>query len=267
MVLNIRSDASYLSKAKAKSRVAGYYFMGSVPKNGQPIPLNGAIYVYSGILKFVVASAAEAELGALFVNCREGKTIRLILEELGHEQPPTPVHCDNSTAVGIANDAVKKHRSRSMEMRFCWVTDQTKILKNFYVVWHPGAENLADYFTKHFCEKHHQHVRGWYLHTTASQRSLPRAAAPSALRGCVGNLPNGYTKSVPLPRLTPAPAGIPLPRLTPAPAGVPASRRTLEPSRLFPKYPVHYPVATRTYARTPDTTWFAHAQPSMVQAY
>ena len=92
--------------------------MGLVPKNGQPIPLNGAIYVYSGILKFVVASAAEAELGALFVNCREGKTIRLILEELGHEQPPTPVHCDNSTAVGIANDTVKKHRSRAMEMRF-----------------------------------------------------------------------------------------------------------------------------------------------------
>ena len=69
MVLNIHSDTSYLSKAKAKSQVAGYYFMGSVPKDGQPIPLNGAIYVYSGILKFVVASAAEAKLGALFVNC------------------------------------------------------------------------------------------------------------------------------------------------------------------------------------------------------
>jgi hypothetical protein len=68
---------------------------------------------------------------------------------------------------------------------FFWVTDQTKILKNFYVVWHPGAENLADYFTKHFCGKHHQHVRGWYLHTPASQQSLPRAAAPSALQGCV----------------------------------------------------------------------------------
>ena len=65
------------------------------------------IYVYSGILKFVVASAAEAKLGTLFVNCREGKTIRLILKELGHKQPPTPVHCDNSMAVGITNDTVK----------------------------------------------------------------------------------------------------------------------------------------------------------------
>ncbi len=79
-----------------------------------------------GILKIVVASAAEAELGALFKNCKEGKSVRLILEEMGHPQPPTPVHVDNSTAVGIANDTVKKQRSRSMEMRFFWVTDQVK---------------------------------------------------------------------------------------------------------------------------------------------
>ena len=155
MILNINSDASYLSKAKAKSRVAGYYFMGSVPKNGQPIPLNGAIYVHSGILKFAVASAAKAELGALFVNFREGKTIHLILEELGHEQPPMPIHCDNSPDVGIANNTVKKHQSYTIKMRFVWVTDQTKILKNFYVVWHPYVENLANYFTKYFCRKHH----------------------------------------------------------------------------------------------------------------
>ena len=83
--------------------------MGLVPKNGQPIPLNGTSYVYSGILKFVVASAAEAKLGALFVNCREGKTICLILEELGHEQPPTPAHYNNSTTMDITNNTVKKH--------------------------------------------------------------------------------------------------------------------------------------------------------------
>jgi hypothetical protein len=26
---------------------------------------------------------------------------------MGYPQPPTPVHCDNSTAVGIANNTVK----------------------------------------------------------------------------------------------------------------------------------------------------------------
>lgn len=52
------------------------------------------------ILKFVVASAAEAKLGALFMNCKEGVTLRGILEELGHPQPATPVHCDNKTRQG-----------------------------------------------------------------------------------------------------------------------------------------------------------------------
>ena len=118
MILNIHSDASYLSETQARSRVAGQFFLGSTPVKGQSIVLNGAIFILCGILKFVVASAAEAELGALFLNCKEGKIIRLILEEMGHIQPPTPVHCDNVTAAGIANDTVKKQRSRSMEMRF-----------------------------------------------------------------------------------------------------------------------------------------------------
>jgi len=200
MVLNIHSDASYLSETRARSRVAGLYFLGSVPKPNQPIQLNGAIYVFTGILKFVVASAAEAELGALFLNCKEGKVVRLILEELGHKQPPTPVHCDNSTAAGIANGTVKKQRARSMEMRFFWVTDQVT-LQRFAVQWHPGQENLADYFTKHFDARHHIAVRPWYLHTPYSPRFLPRAASPSALRGCAGTLPDGYIRTSPLPRV------------------------------------------------------------------
>ena len=88
-----------------------------------------------------------------------------------------------------------------MEMRFFWVTDQVKN-GTFDVQWHPGAENLADYFTKHFTTKHHQEVRPWYFHEHNSPRLLPRAAAPRALRGCVGTLKDGYLKSSPLPRET-----------------------------------------------------------------
>jgi hypothetical protein len=201
MILNIHSDASYLSETRARSRVAGYFFLGSTPADNQPIELNGAIYTLCGILKIVVASAAEAELGALFMNIKDGVILRLILAELGHKQPPTPVHCDNKTATGIANDTVKKQRSRSMEMRFFWIGDQVK-RQLFKVHWHPGQENLADYFTKHFDAKHHQAVRQWYLYAPGTPRRLPRAAAPSTLRGCVGTLPNGYVRSSPLPRLT-----------------------------------------------------------------
>ena len=173
--------------------------MGSTPVYNQPIKMNGNIFVNCGILKFVVSSAAEAELGALFLNMKESKIIRLTLAEMGHPQPPTPIHVDNSTAVGIANDSVKKQRSRSMEMRLFWSTDQVK-LGHFVVKWTPGKENLADYFTKHHDSKHHREVRAWYLHEDTSPRLLPRAAAPSALRGCVGKLPRGYSRTSPLPR-------------------------------------------------------------------
>ena len=165
---------------------------------GKPIQLNGNILVVSSVLRFVVSSAAEAELGALFHNGKEAKILRLTLQELGHPQHPTPIHCDNKTATGIANDTVKKHRSRSMEMRFFWITDQVKQIF-FDVQWHPGKENLGDYLSKHFDGKHHLEVRPWYLHGPDSPRWLPRASTPSALRGCAGSLDNGYIRSAPLP--------------------------------------------------------------------
>eukprot|EP00804_Cyclotella_cryptica_P017740 CCRYP_001169-RA/>CCRYP_001169-RA protein AED:0.60 eAED:0.60 QI:0/-1/0/1/-1/0/1/0/124 len=87
-----------------------------------------------------------------------------------------------------------------MEMRFFWVADQVN-RRHFQVCWHPGQENLADYFTKHFDARHHISVRPWYLHTTDSPQFLPRAAAPSSLRGCVGTLPNRYMRTSPLPRI------------------------------------------------------------------
>ena len=80
MVLNVHSDASYLSAPNARSRAAGYYFLGSVPKKHQPIKLNGAIHVLCTVLKLVASSAAEAELGALFLNSKEAKVLRLTLE-------------------------------------------------------------------------------------------------------------------------------------------------------------------------------------------
>jgi hypothetical protein len=72
MVMNIHSDASYLSETKAHRRACGHFFMGRMPKNGEPIQLNGAYYMNTAILRFVMASAAEAELGALFHNCQDG---------------------------------------------------------------------------------------------------------------------------------------------------------------------------------------------------
>ena len=199
MIMNIHSDASYLSEGRARSWTCGHFFMGWLPKNDEPIKLNGAFHVSTNVIRFVVASAAEAELGALFHNCQTGITFRSILHDMGHIQLKTPVHCDNATAVGIANSTVKRQRSRSMEMRFFWISD--KCAQEMYALhWHPGQENLADYQSKHHTGAHHSKVRPWYLHEANSPRELPRALRPSALKGCVGTQEGGYLNKVPLPR-------------------------------------------------------------------
>ena len=120
MVLNIHSDASYLSEPKACSQACGNFFMGSVPSDGKPIKLNGAFHMLCSILRCVMASAAEAELGALFMDCQEGMTFKTTLEDLEHPQPRTPIHCDSATVVGIANNTIKCQRSRAMEMKYFW---------------------------------------------------------------------------------------------------------------------------------------------------
>ncbi len=172
--------------------------MGWSPGNGDPILLNGAFFTLCAILRFVVVFAAKAELGALFLNCKEGMIFCMTLEELGHPQPKTPVHCDNATAVGIANNTVKGQRLQSMEMRYFWVCN--KDAQDVYdVKWHPGQENLADYQSKHHTGEHHQAVCPWYLHEQSSLLVLPRATRPSTLKGCVGTLPKGYIRNVPLP--------------------------------------------------------------------
>ena len=197
MRLNTHSDASYLSERGARSRAAGFLFCG-VPKKGKPIRLNGPIFVLSAILKFVAASAAEAELGALFLNLREARIMKLTLEELGHPQEALITHCDNNTAVGIANGTVKQQRSRLIEMKYFWVCGQVKcgVAK---VEYHPGQECLADYPSKHHDARHHQKVRPIYQHEKNSPLALERALKPSDLRGCVGSIPGGYKRSSPMP--------------------------------------------------------------------
>jgi hypothetical protein len=85
------------------------FFMGSLPTDGKPIKLNGAFHTLCSILRFVAVSAAESKLGALFLNCQEGMIFKLTLEDLGLPQPKIPFHCDNATAIGIANNTIKQH--------------------------------------------------------------------------------------------------------------------------------------------------------------
>jgi hypothetical protein len=108
MILHIHSDASYLSENEAKSRAGGFFYMGNATKNVKKLT-NGAILIVSKVLKHVMSSAAEAEIGAFFFNAKEGDFLRPKLEELGHKQPPTPMETDNTTDTGYSNGTIKKN--------------------------------------------------------------------------------------------------------------------------------------------------------------
>jgi hypothetical protein len=73
MILNVYSDASYLSAPKACSCAGSLFFLGSIPRDTEPKFINGAIHITCTILKLIAALAAEAEPGALFLNAQEAK--------------------------------------------------------------------------------------------------------------------------------------------------------------------------------------------------
>ena len=158
--------------------------MGSTDRNAAP---NGPLLSTTAIMKVVVSSAAEAEIGALFDNCKKATILRTTLSEMGWPQPATPMQTDNSTASGIANSTIKQQRSRAIDMRFYWVRDRVQ-QGQFDIFWAPGSTNLADYFTKHHPAKHHQIMRPIYLHieatTTIDTTTAALAAALQVLQGC-----------------------------------------------------------------------------------
>jgi hypothetical protein len=154
MILYIQSDASYLSRSKARSVAGGIFYLGN--RNQSTIP-NGAVLALSSIIPCVVASVGEAEYAAVFLNGQEGEGLRQQLENLGYPQPPTLILCDNQCAVGLATDTVKIKRTKSIDMRFHWIRDRIR-QGHFLVNWRPGADNLADFFTKPLPVHTHQAI-------------------------------------------------------------------------------------------------------------
>ena len=71
-----------------------------------------------------MSSAAEAELGALYIAAREAAYIRIIIEELGHKQPKNTIQTDNSTSEGITSNKIQQKQTKSMDMQFYWLRDQ-----------------------------------------------------------------------------------------------------------------------------------------------
>jgi hypothetical protein len=110
----------------------------------------------------IMASATEADFGALFHDARDDVPLRIALIEMGHPQPATPIQTDNACAAGMSNENVKQRRSKAIDMWLYWIRDRIK-QGQFLVYWAPGTDNLADYFTKLQSPAFHKLMRSRYL--------------------------------------------------------------------------------------------------------
>ena len=80
----VHGDAAYIVASKSRSSIAIYFFLSESPDDPlQMKPMhNASVHAEFRILKHAVASAAEAECGALFHNAQLLVPIKVTLEEL-----------------------------------------------------------------------------------------------------------------------------------------------------------------------------------------
>ena len=234
MILNIHSDASYLSESQGRSHAGGHFYLGN--KDHTTDPPNAPILNTTGILANVMSSASEVEAAALFTNMKEGVIQRIALEEMQWPQPPTPITVDNSMAAGLVRDTIKANKSRAMDMRLHWIQDRAQ-QRQFHVTWAPGKLNKADYFTKLHAPIHHRRMRFVYLHPPAAPTSP--AHLSHANLSCGGVLNPGVRPRVGNPEVT----GIP--RLDYS-----TSQRQLASAPADVAYLTNYPITTKPVVHT-----------------
>ena len=85
MILAAHSDASYLNERLSRSRAWSHIFL----SENDPLPaFNGLVLTIATITKLVISSAAESDLGAIFITAKEMITLCQTLFEMGWPQPP-----------------------------------------------------------------------------------------------------------------------------------------------------------------------------------
>jgi hypothetical protein len=151
MVLAVHSDASYLTEPNSCSQAGTHIFL----SEDDPIPRqNGPVLMLSQIIKYVMASAAEAELAALYHTACEMVPLWNALKEMGWTKPNSPIQTDNSTAIGFVHDTIIQQQIKMIWMRLHWLWCRAA-QGQFRFFWDKGSTNMADYHTKHHLPASH----------------------------------------------------------------------------------------------------------------
>jgi hypothetical protein len=128
MVLAVLSDASYLSRPRARSATGSFRHLSRVPLSGLPSDartfINAPLSCHSNVIPVVCSSVQEAKYAGVFAAARLADEERRIIHNLGYSQPPTLLLCDNEYAVGLASKTMTPRLSKSIDMRFHWLQDR-----------------------------------------------------------------------------------------------------------------------------------------------
>ena len=60
---------------------------------------------------------------------------------------------------------MRHKKSKAWDMRLWWLKDKM-VQNHFKMFWDKGANNWADYKTKHFAPKYHREIRTRYIQRT-----------------------------------------------------------------------------------------------------
>ena len=116
---------------------------------------NGAVLNIAQIINMVMTSAAEVEIGAMFINNWEAVPQRMTLVEMGHPQPRITMQMDKSAAHAVFTSNVQPIRTKAMDTKFHWLRCRDA-QGQFRYYWRLRTANLGDYWTKHHPCAHHK---------------------------------------------------------------------------------------------------------------
>ena len=137
------SDAGLHNESRGRSRAGAHIFQAE----DEPIPKwNGPVLTIARIMKFVMASASEAELGAMFITAQAMVSQQNTLEEMGWKQPCSPIQTDNSVAAGVVNNTIVSRKLKAMDRRLYWLRCRNS-QGQFRYYWAPGLLNWGNYIT------------------------------------------------------------------------------------------------------------------------
>ena len=146
MVLCAHSYAGFQNKSKGRSRSGAHIFLS---ENEAMYRWNGPVLTLAKIIKFVMSSASEAELGAMLITAQEMVAMRQTLQEMKWPQPKPPLQTDNSAAAGVVNNNIFPRKLKTMYRRLHRLRCREAQCQ-FRYYWASGNLIWRDYSTKHY---------------------------------------------------------------------------------------------------------------------